>query len=1362
MKSTVLIYVNRFRHDRHERLVLGFVLLILAMFVTMTVYWQLRYTGITMTNETYCGIEEHIHTDECYESVLVCGYEDGEIEIAEGTHVHTDECYLSESVLVCGLEENEEHTHTAECYEVQQILICGYEEATVHVHTDECYELQLTCGLEEHTHSIECMIDESADLEDATVWEATLPELTGELRTDVVSIAQSQLGYTESTANYTIADDESHNGYTRYGAWYGNEYGSWDTMFAAFCLHYAGIDETEFPVNSGAFAWAVQLGELGRYVDAADYIPTMGDIVFFDSDGDERVDRVGIVTAVDESAGMVTVIEGDYTAGDVDTVCEHIYPLSNSTIIAYGVLPEQEEEATADEEITSDETTDDEVIIDEESTDESTDKSGDEAADNMDEDTVIDGETDSETEAETEETEELEEGVWVITDETAEDEEAAEETEDVTVFTASDSDVNVTVIAPNGALPDNAVLSVTLVDEESEEYQAAAEAVGYDNTSTTEETTETADENAIATISDDESADETETTEESGTSLAVLDISFTVDGVEVEPTEAVTVIIDASSLMTDDADASTLEVQHLEETEEGITPVLVADATDDTEGTVYADAAVAEFTVEGFSTFTITWNTHNKNGTRYGAEITVNVYTLDGTTSSSATGDTFSDSFSTNTNNNNSTLTISIDALVAAISGVDDDYEFSYATIEYSGTTYGSESDSITSVSIAYSKSGGGMMGGPEQYTYTPTYYTASNTSGTTLSTTSTQTEKYTFSDLVVINLYYAKTTLTDGLYIIDNIITDGEYAAQWVVGGEVVTDYTGYTITWYKSGYTLSDDLSTCTNNKEYTAVTDTEALGSDPSTVNVAINQGGLCYYYVEITDSSGTVIATSDVVHVEYAAELMNCSFEYNESTSTGVPFWATTASDGEIEIGSYAGAASNYGTQNIYAGGSRDVAGDYFAELNANVASSLYQDVLTIGGEALNWAFYHRARTADGGSWQGTNITDEMYVVIMSTEDAEMLLDGVDQDDQQSVLTAMITSILNGASYGSGSYTLVSGNSAGETVKATIWTVSSTNSYQTGEWNYNSGSYTVPEGQYVTRFFFVSKSSGYSSTNYTVGNLIDYATFSQNINYTIEYWVGDSSSGYTLMKTETSSAYPLTLAYAQYLDDFSAYGLVGSITGTASGGSNPSPFDSITTTGLRVTSGTMYLSLYLSEPPIVTIVKKIDGLDATELSSLGDYTVTFTIAPTDSSSSAATETITVSVGSTGVGSSYTTTLVSGVEYTISEVVAANSFLDGYYELSGVTVTGANTGNGIGSTYTFTPDKDTSLTITFTNTYTEDQTYSGGPEMPETGGGGTKLYTMVGILLICSALYLLYKLKQQTQLKQEKRKCKWRWNI
>lgn len=39
-------------------------------------------------------------------------------------HVHTDDCY--EDVLICELEENEEHTHTEECYEKQ--LICGFED----------------------------------------------------------------------------------------------------------------------------------------------------------------------------------------------------------------------------------------------------------------------------------------------------------------------------------------------------------------------------------------------------------------------------------------------------------------------------------------------------------------------------------------------------------------------------------------------------------------------------------------------------------------------------------------------------------------------------------------------------------------------------------------------------------------------------------------------------------------------------------------------------------------------------------------------------------------------------------------------------------------------------------------------------------------------------------------------------------------------------------------------------------------------------------------------------------------------------------------------------------------------------------
>ena len=81
------------------------LLLVLSLFVTSGVSWALRGVGLTLANEAKCGIEEHVHTDECYEKRLVCGLtEDAE-------HVHTDECW--EELLVCELPE---HVHNTACY----------------------------------------------------------------------------------------------------------------------------------------------------------------------------------------------------------------------------------------------------------------------------------------------------------------------------------------------------------------------------------------------------------------------------------------------------------------------------------------------------------------------------------------------------------------------------------------------------------------------------------------------------------------------------------------------------------------------------------------------------------------------------------------------------------------------------------------------------------------------------------------------------------------------------------------------------------------------------------------------------------------------------------------------------------------------------------------------------------------------------------------------------------------------------------------------------------------------------------------------------------------------------------------------
>lgn len=361
MRNIVNSYVQKFKEERRARWKVTGVLLTLALVVTAGVFWQLHATGIALTNETYCGMEEHTHSEDCYETVLVCGLEESE------GHTHTEDCYTEEQVLVCELEESEGHTHTDECYETGQVLTCEQEEAEDHTHTEDCYEEQLVCGLEEHTHTVDCLSDETADVETAYDWASTLPDMTGVLADDVVAIAQSQLGYTESTRNFVLADDgETRKGYTRYGAWYGDgfEYVDWDAMFASFCLYYAGIDESTFPLNSGAYAWATELESLGYYDSAADAEPAAGDLIFFDTDSDGRADRVGIVTAVDESSSKLTVIEGDYTDGDTDTVAENTCNTGDTTILGYGVLPVEEQSANngimltaADDEIQWTETT---------------------------------------------------------------------------------------------------------------------------------------------------------------------------------------------------------------------------------------------------------------------------------------------------------------------------------------------------------------------------------------------------------------------------------------------------------------------------------------------------------------------------------------------------------------------------------------------------------------------------------------------------------------------------------------------------------------------------------------------------------------------------------------------------------------------------------------------------------------------------------------------------------------------------------------------------------------------------------------------------------------------------------------------
>ncbi len=174
----------------------------------------------------------------------------------------------------------------------------------------------------EYTLALEA--DPMADVETSTEWEATLPETTGEMADDIVAAAISQIGYTESSVNYKESDDGlTRLGYTRYGDWYGNEYGSWDAIFVDFILSHAGGDAlADYPTNSGAYALAAALKDSEYFAAAEDYEPQAGDLVFFDTDEDGRIDHVGLVAVVED--GSIIAIEGDVQITDDALTAEEV------------------------------------------------------------------------------------------------------------------------------------------------------------------------------------------------------------------------------------------------------------------------------------------------------------------------------------------------------------------------------------------------------------------------------------------------------------------------------------------------------------------------------------------------------------------------------------------------------------------------------------------------------------------------------------------------------------------------------------------------------------------------------------------------------------------------------------------------------------------------------------------------------------------------------------------------------------------------------------------------------------------------------------------------------------------------------
>lgn len=187
MNDILKTYMERFRENRHTlRRYTAFVLA-LAMITTLFVNWQLHGVGISMTAQYQCGEEEHTHTADCYTKVLICGYEEGELENADevAAAAATSQPTVEEEPAPLALEPQIEfvpHEHTEDCYTEVQTLTCMEEE---HVHGDDCFDPEdgtLICEKFDHTHDENCY---------TTEYELTCGLEEGELVEQVVEPTQS-------------------------------------------------------------------------------------------------------------------------------------------------------------------------------------------------------------------------------------------------------------------------------------------------------------------------------------------------------------------------------------------------------------------------------------------------------------------------------------------------------------------------------------------------------------------------------------------------------------------------------------------------------------------------------------------------------------------------------------------------------------------------------------------------------------------------------------------------------------------------------------------------------------------------------------------------------------------------------------------------------------------------------------------------------------------------------------------------------------------------------------------------------------------------------------------------------------------
>ncbi len=295
------------------------------------------------TRELTCGDTEepvHQHTDQCYEQIktLICELPTEPAEEAEPAEpeliceekeiiLHTHEpyespedpgCYDDDGNLICGKIQVLEHQHTDACFETveepadTEALTCTLPEDEKHTHTALCYGTwELTCDMEEHTHTEACIAaEETGKTEVAEETIEPEEEMSG-METDsglpVMGTAYATTGYMSAYSVMTLEADTTgatnpvsvENYITGATLYYRtNENGEWTDVSGA----------TDIPGNAN-FKLVISYGN----VPIDDLLAAGGEMTYTLPDLLRNATANGSITSGSTTVGTITVANNTVT-----------------------------------------------------------------------------------------------------------------------------------------------------------------------------------------------------------------------------------------------------------------------------------------------------------------------------------------------------------------------------------------------------------------------------------------------------------------------------------------------------------------------------------------------------------------------------------------------------------------------------------------------------------------------------------------------------------------------------------------------------------------------------------------------------------------------------------------------------------------------------------------------------------------------------------------------------------------------------------------------------------------------------------------------------------------------------------------